>query len=86
MGNSEFCGTFPPVSGLGLDSLNDVQVESTLAMEFALDVGRSLILAIHPIFTTFKEIFSTIKEHANRMQENFERLHDTTTSGFQVCD
>jgi hypothetical protein len=47
MGNPEFCGTFLSVSGLGLDWLNDVQVESTLAIEFALDVSRSLILAIH---------------------------------------
>jgi hypothetical protein len=79
MGNSEFYGAFPSVSGSWIDWLNDIQVESTLAIEFALDVSKLLIVAIHSILTAFKE-------HASRMQENFERLHDATTSGFQVCD
>jgi hypothetical protein len=61
------------------------QVETTLAIEFALDVSKLLVLPMHSIFTTHKEIFTAFKEHSRKVQENFEHLHDTKTSGLQVC-
>jgi hypothetical protein len=53
------------------------QVETTLAMEFALDAGKFLILSMPSLFTTFEECGSG---------NDVERLHETTRRVFQVRD
>jgi hypothetical protein len=54
VGNSKFHGSFLSVSGLWLHQLTDLQVESTLAIEFALDVSDFVILTMYSMFTDFQ--------------------------------